>query len=1252
MRFVVTLRDGSPAGSQTEVLIDAEARSPFSQLLPHLLAAFDDGTHPSFASGVQVWVDGVRVEQPENQTLVSARVRPGSVVELHAARERPPEPPSGIAEIRVINGPGAGRVHRLTLGHTVAGFGAPGMALADRQLPGHALTVIASAGGQVDVEPVPGVAATVHGEELTRRRRWPIGALLVTGRTVLELAPVSAGPATVDGDDGLTIPITRSPKPPITPPDGWPVAPDSDSQPGVGEAPAVTESEPGPSARTAGPGNAGQRDHPGREAGRNRSRAAARREQRDSRSWLTARRPSHRHGRRGEGMGRGRGGAARGETPAPDLAAGTAGPIDPAERARNRRAVLPDPASLLLSAVARDSSVWRRFPADDDFLRLRIGLGERDGLPEVPAWVDLENIGVLGIAGDPETTHALAAWLLGQCAVLHSPRQVRLAVLTTSQYSARRRWEWLLRVPHSAPGGIAAADDDPEPPILALIGSDEDSADRRLAELSGLIADRQLIAATSRTPSRLPRVVVLLDGARRLRGRPGLTELLMDGPDAGVYTICLDEDENWLPSGCQEVIACSARDARLRASADIVRPDQVEPAWSDRVSRLLAPWRDTSPAPEEPERPDQELLTMLGLDSPRDRPRVVETHWRSSPSGRVVIGTGHDGPFVVDLRLDGPHLLVAGDPAARPNALITVVLAALAAVNRPDHLNAILISTQPSPEMTACSALPHVTGVVDLRPDRPDDESLQRLQRALTGIGTELDRRDALLSQAGARDAEDYAARGHRLPRLVVAAYDMVELAQQFPESLAELVSSAQRGESLGLTLLMGTSRPEDIASHDIASVLSANASLRICLRVSSQAGSRAVIDAAEAARIPRSAEGRGYARTGHWPLLSFQAPRMGPAIRPRDGRAVTGSPGEPLAWALPWDDAGHPAPGRQMSGSGPAVARAAPLAAELRTLAAAADEAAQNMMISAPEPPWLPPLPRVVQAAALRSQLRPATVELGDPVGLPHAWALEERAESQTRAVASVELGRSGHLLVSGPPGSGRTTTLRTIAGVLADRVSAADLHMYALDCGDGALDALGDLPHTGALVRRSERARAGRVLSQLAEEVAARRETLTASLWADVNEQRAVAASDDRLPYLMLMVDRWETLSAGPDGDTLCEQVLLLLRRGAPAGLHVIVAGDRSLLSGRISALTVPCVLLQPEAMDYRLAGLNPARHPAQFAAGRGVWAESGVQVQVSVLSPDASAPAQALAIEDIARRRARRNASIPEALRPVRL
>ena len=71
----------------------------------------------------------------------------------------------------------------------------------------------------------------------------------------------------------------------------------------------------------------------------------------------------------------------------------------------------------------------------------------------------------------------------------------------------------------------------------------------------------------------------------------------------------------------------------------------------------------------------------------------------------------------------------------------------------------------------------------------------------------------------------------------------------------------------------------------------------------------------------------------------------------------------------------------------------------------------------------------------------------------------------------------------------SGRTTALRTLAAQLADRASPADLHLYALDCGNRGLAALGDLPHCGAVVDGDDTERVERLLAMLADELDRRR-------------------------------------------------------------------------------------------------------------------------------------------------------------------
>ena len=67
------------------------------------------------------------------------------------------------------------------------------------------------------------------------------------------------------------------------------------------------------------------------------------------------------------------------------------------------------------------------------------------------------------------------------------------------------------------------------------------------------------------------------------------------------------------------------------------------------------------------------------------------------------------------------------------------------------------------------------------------------------------------------------------------------------------------------------------------------------------------------------------------------------------------------------------------------------------------------------------------------------------------------------------------------------------------------ADVHLYGLDGGNGALLPVAALPHCGAVVGRNEGERAARLLRRLDAELTSRQEMLAAGGFTDVTEQRA---------------------------------------------------------------------------------------------------------------------------------------------------
>jgi len=161
------------------------------------------------------------------------------------------------------------------------------------------------------------------------------------------------------------------------------------------------------------------------------------------------------------------------------------------------------------------------------------------------------------------------------------------------------------------------------------------------------------------------------------------------------------------------------------------------------------------------------------------------------------------------------------------------------------------------------------------------DPHLHLVRRSLTSLRAELTRREHQLAAAGVKDVEDLQALAARtreglpsmpMPRLLLVVDEFAALARELPAFFTGLVDLDQRGRSLGLHLLLATQRPSGVVSREIR----ANAGLRFCLRVTDPADSVDVLDVGDAASIPASAPGRGFARLGPGGLVPFQVGRVG----------------------------------------------------------------------------------------------------------------------------------------------------------------------------------------------------------------------------------------------------------------------------------------------------------------------------------------------------------------------------------------
>ncbi|XVV36545.1 FtsK/SpoIIIE domain-containing protein [Streptomyces sp. CA-100214] len=1293
MRLTLTVVD--PFGGGTaDVVLDADPESTVGDIAEELAKQVGVAGAQVIPIGQQrqapasgaplVYVDGYAVDP--SATVVGSPLREGAVVSLQDPSGCLPGEPTGLVELRIVGGPGAGFVHRLGVGKYDIGSGAASyVRIDDPEVDARALTLSVSTDGTCKVAVhAEKEEVTLDGESMKDRDgdEWPLGAQIAVGNSLVELARYSPPNAALKwSEDGVGLDYNRPPR--LRPPE-------RQTNFRLPSPPREYEARPLP--------------------------------------WLMALTPlvgavvavavfgrwyylimaglspillfanyfnDKKHGRKSHAkqVKEYEEQKARIEKDAQDALV--------TERT-DRRHAIPDPAVVLSVGTGPRTRLWERRRTDRDHLLLRFGTGqlpsevvlddpEQDDhrrqvtwkIEDAPVALSLRSLGVIGVAGPGDSARSLGRWAVAQTAALHSPMDVQFYVL--SENSARPGWDWVRWLPHSRPSGGQD--------VNVLIGTDAETVGARIGELTQILDARKKAAEQKGgggpgTSFSDPDIVVVWDGSRRLRSLPGVVRLLREGPAVSMFAVCLDSEERFLPGECQAFVVAEpkaedpgrqesgqqaavqqtpggfpsfqawhgnavaepeqrARTEKLRLRVEEagveritdVRPDFVTPAWCLRLTRSLSALRDISGETEDSALPGaSRLLDVLQLEPPT--PDAISARWRmGGQSTMAVIGESYDGPFGIDMRKDGPHGLIAGTTGSGKSELLQTIVAALAVANTPENMTFVLVDYKGGSAFKDCVKLPHTVGMVT-------DLDAHLVERALESLGAELKRREHILAAADAKDIEDYQDLVRRdpshapVPRLLIVIDEFASMVRDLPDFVTGLVNIAQRGRSLGIHLLLATQRPSGVVSPEIR----ANTNLRIALRVTDGGESSDVIDSPEAGHISKNTPGRAYVRLGHSSLVPFQSGRVGGR---RPGAA---DPAALAPWVGPlgWEDLGRAALTKPKAES-----REDDEITDLKVLVDAVRDANRSMGIPAQHSPWLPALDEKL----LLDDVEVPVLAGAAPGKLPPApYGIEDLPSDQARRPVVVDFASFGHLMIGGAPRSGRSQVLRTIAGSLARTHSTADVHLYGIDCGNGALNALTRLPHCGAVVSRNQTERVVRLVNRLKGEMDRRQNLLADKGFADIGEQRAAVTEDERLPHIVVLLDRWEgwvpTLGEVDHG-ALTDELQTMMREGASIGIHLVLTGDRTLLVGRIATLTEDKYGLRlADRSDFASLGIPARKVPEEIPPGRAFRNEAGTETQFALLSEDTTGQGQAAAITAIGEAAAARDAEVPRARRPFRV
>jgi S-DNA-T family DNA segregation ATPase FtsK/SpoIIIE len=864
----------------------------------------------------------------------------------------------------------------------------------------------------------------------------------------------------------------------------------------------------------------------------------------------------------------------------------------------------------LLGVVEAGERVWERSATDEDFLEVRLGVGEvplaaparldlghdplADHEPELlararglvgqstrvhglPVTVPLRRLGVVAVHGPPSATRSLVRSILLRTAVFHGPRDLR--IVAASSPDAAPIWEWLKWLPHTREAMFLEPVGVPDCRLAATTG--------RAAELLERVVGPRLAAGKPHSGD--AHLVVVVDGSTpggALGRLPVLDALLRAAPAVAATVICLVDRAADEPSATRLRIGLDGRggvavtdlgegERRIRHA----RADQASLVVSEAIARSLAPlWLDepTGTHTEDVESQDARLLDVLSLPDLSEASRGGA--WPASPDSGFLrvpigqpIGKSSRPPVTLDLKEAaeggmGPHGLLVGATGSGKSELLRTLVAGLALTHPPELLSLVLVDFKGGAAFTGLAGLPHTAGLITNLQSEP--RTVERARAALHG---ELERRQRLLRAGGDLDSINRYQRLRSanptlepLPRLLVVVDEFGELLVAHPEFLDLFTAIGRMGRSLGIHLLLASQRLEAGRLRGLDSHLR----YRICLRTFSPADSAAVLGTPDAYFLP-SAPGHGLLKVDSDPHQRFKGLLVSGPARAAPTAPARIPPAVPLI--LPFDPLTGPAHSLGSDGepehSGPrsdvggvAETPVATARSDMGTVVAAM--APLIRVGRRTHRIWLPPLAATIP---LDQELQPggSARSPGGADWLRVPIGTVDRPFDQSQEPLLLDFtGRSGHLAIAGAPRTGKSTLLATLIASFALTHRPDEVQFYCVDLGGGLLHELAGLPHLGAILGAREPSEVHRLVRELLAVVAEREEGFrrhgidSMAAW---HQRRAVVQQGERDDYgeVFLVIDSWSRFRQ--EFSDLEPEIEALAGSGLHYGVHLVVAANR---------------------------------------------------------------------------------------------
>lgn len=871
--------------------------------------------------------------------------------------------------------------------------------------------------------------------------------------------------------------------------------------------------------------------------------------------------------------------------------------------------------------MSKKANLWERVIGQDDFLKLRLGLGtvpymakinypdrrftldddnlqdelsalmkEPKNLTRVPITYSFAENRVCGIIGENRLhIFDFVSGMIVRMTALHSYDELKLVFIASDE--EKGQWGTFRWMPH-------VWDDEKNTRFFA-------TTIEEAKEISVYLEREFTERVQSRGNEKYAPYYVIFNMNREVGEKTDIISMILgEEKHCGFSIINVESSLNNLPKECSMVIETGAKSSKIYDRNDIsgksieFEADMGLAKGLGEVTKSMANI-DLDVLSQAYALPD--MLTFIDMF----RVNKIEylnplMRWKNNnPTVSLAVPIGVDTMgqlFTLDLheRFQGPHGLVAGMTGSGKSEFIITYILSMAVNFHPDEVAFILIDykggglTGAFEDKEKGIKLPHLAGTIT-------NLDGAAVKRSLISIQSELRRRQAIFNEArrisneGTMDIYKYQKLyrdkivSEPVPHLFIISDEFAELKSQQPEFMAQLISAARIGRSLGVHLILATQKPSGVVDDQIWS----NSRFRVCLKVQEKADSVDMIKRPEAAELSNT--GRFYLQVGFNEYFALGQSAWCGATYYMDGNNEKKA--EDSIKVI--DNIGRVIkevkPDRKIQSE---EGKTKQIVAMVRYLSDLAAE--EHISV---RPLWLDAMPAYINLAELIEKynvqqceehiLNPVIGELDDPF-------------NQSQTVLAMNFLEEGNMLVYGVAGSGKLTFLTTMIYELINSHKADYLNLYILDFGAETLKMFAKAPQVGDVVLSSETEKVINLMKMLKSEMVERKK-----LFSDYGGDYISYVKNSGKPYpnIVVMINNY---SAFAEMYELCEEVVAMVsREGTKYGIYfVVTATNASSMRFRIVQNFKRLLVLQMNDKTDYSAILGPTEGVCPSAVkGRGI-------------------------------------------------